>query len=197
MEWIRISQNKLKIMLTAEDARHYELNCEEADYTDMLTRTAFREILTDVKREADFDASEDKVYIQMYPSKEGGCELFVTKIGLLLNDQPSVAPQAGRKEAPRPPRVRRENIFAFCFRDFPSLSAACRRIKGALAVRKSDAFRDEKGAWWLFLSGCEPQKLRFLSSYAREVRADLARLYLAEHGKVACEKNAVERLAEL
>jgi negative regulator of genetic competence, sporulation and motility len=102
MEWIRISQNKLKIMLTAEDARHYELNCEQADYTDILTRTAFREILTDVKREAEFDASEDKVYIQMYPSKEGGCELFVTKIGLLLNEQqaPSTSQVSG-KAAPR------------------------------------------------------------------------------------------------
>ncbi len=197
MEWIRISQNKLKIMLTAEDARHYELNCEEADYTDTLTRTAFREILTDVKREADFDASEDKVYIQMYPSKEGGCELFVTKIGLLLNDQHTDTAQSDKKSAVRPPRVRRENALAFCFRELSLLTAACRRIQSALGVRRSDAFRDEKGAWWLFLSGCEPQRLRFLSSYAREVRADLARLYLAEHGTPVCEKNAVVRLAEL
>jgi len=196
MEWIRISQNKLKIMLTAEDARHYELNCEEADYTDMVTRTAFREILTDVKREADFDASEDKVYIQMYPSKEGGCELFVTKIGLLLNDQAST-PQLGKKENARSPRTRRENTLAFCFQSFSLLCAACRRIQSTPAARRSEAFRDEKGVWWLFLSGCEPQKFRFLSSYGREARADLARLYLAEHGKHICEKNAIERLAKL
>ena len=30
MEWIRISTNKLKIMLSAEDARRYALNCENA-----------------------------------------------------------------------------------------------------------------------------------------------------------------------
>jgi negative regulator of genetic competence, sporulation and motility len=194
MEWIRISQNKLKIMLTAEDARHYELNCEQADYTDVLTRTAFREILTDVKREADFDASEDKVYIQMYPSKEGGCELFVTKIGLLLNEQQ--APSTSQVSGKAAPRARRENALAFRFPSFSLLSAACRRLR-PLPIRKSEAFRDEKGAWWLFLSGCEGQKFRFLSGYAREVRADLARLYLAEHGKSVCEKNAVERLAEL
>ena len=196
MEWIRISQNKLKIMLTAEDARHYELNCEQADYTDTLTRTAFREILTDVKREADFDASEDKVYIQMYPSKEGGCELFVTKIGLLLNDQRTGTPQAGGKATPRAPRAKRESAQAFRFSGFSLLTAACRRIL-PFSVRKSEAFRDERGTWWLFLSGCEGQKLRFLSGYAREVRADLARLYLAEHGAPVCEKNAVEMLAEL
>ena len=195
MEWIRISQNKLKIMLTAEDARHYELNCENADYTDTLTRTAFREILTDVKREADFDANEDKVYIQMYPSKEGGCELFVTKIGLLLNDQRTDVTQ-DRKGTARTTRPRREAMLAFRFRDFSMLTAACRRLQ-TIPLRKSSAFRDEKGVWWLFLSGCEPQKLRFLASYAREVRTDLARLYLEEYGNAVCEKNAVEKLAKL
>ena len=195
MEWIRISQNKLKIMLTAEDARHYELNCENADYTDILTRTAFREILTDVKRETDFDASEDKVYIQMYPSKEGGCELFVTKIGLLLEEERKSPVQSGKKDPSRP-RARREGMAAFRFRDFSLLTAACRRLC-ALSVRKSNVFRDEHGAWWLFLSGCEPQKLRFLSSYAREVRADMAKLYLAEHGRSICEKDAVQTLAKL
>ena len=195
MEWIRISPNKLKIMLTAEDARHYELNCENADYTDTLTRTAFREILTDVKREADFDASEDKVYIQMYPSKEGGCELFVTKIGLLL-DQEKEGVRSVQKGKGGAPRQRRENVFSYRFEDFSLLLAACRRLQ-AIPLRKSSAFRDEKGVWWLFLSGCEPQKLRFLASYAHEVRTDLAHLYLEEYGNAICEKNAVETLAKL
>ena len=196
MEWIRISENKLKIMLTAEDARHYELNCEQADYADMRTRTAFREILTDVRRETDFEAIEDKVYIQMYPSKEGGCELFVTKTGLLLNEQEPTIPQASKKEYTRPPRTRRENLQAFRFRDFSLLLAACRRLQ-VIPLRQSSAFRDENGTWWLFLSGCEPQRLRFLSAYAHEVRADLARLYLDEHGKAVCKKDATETLARL
>ena len=195
MEWIRISQNKLKIMLTAEDARHYELNCENADYTDTLTRAAFREILTDVKREADFDASEDKVYIQMYPSKEGGCELFVTKIGLLLNDRDTKPPHSPAQGYHKP-RTRRESTRAFRFSDFSLLLAACRRLR-PLALHKSSVFRDGRGVWWLFLSGCEPQKLRFLADYARETRADLARHYLSEYGKIICDKNAVECLAEL
>ena len=196
MEWIRISPNKLKIMLTAEDARHYELNCENADYTDTLTRTAFREILTDVKKQADFDASEDKVYIQMYPSKEGGCELFITKVGLLLNDPVDEMPPAGKRGHTRPPRDKRKSTLAFRFQSFSLLCAACRRLLPH-NTRPSDLFRDEKDRWWLFLSGCEPQKLRFLTSYAHEVRTDLARLYLDEHGKAVCEKNAIEQLAEL
>ena len=99
MEWIRISKNKLKIMLSAEDARHYELDCEAADLGELVTRTAFHEILSDVKMQTDFDASEDKIYIQMYPSKGGGCELFVTKMGLLLSDEEKeISPQTVREK---------------------------------------------------------------------------------------------------
>ena len=198
MEWIRISENKLKIMLTAEDARHYELNCEQADYADVQTRTAFREILTDVGRETDFEAIEDKVYIQMYPSKEGGCELFVTKTGLLLNEQEPPKMQTGKKEHTRSQRVRRESIQAFRFQSFPLLLAACRRLQGLHSIRKSDALRDTRGTWWLLLfSYDESPKLRFLSTYAREVRADLAQIYLAEYGKTVFEKEAIARLAAL
>lgn len=71
MEWIRISSNKLKIMLSAEDAQHYALDCATVDYADVVTRAAFREILTDVEEETGFDANEDKIYIQMFPSREG------------------------------------------------------------------------------------------------------------------------------
>ena len=58
MEWIRISQNKLKIMLTAEDARHYELNCEEADYTDMVKYNIFQKEVCAMRYFADTCAVE-------------------------------------------------------------------------------------------------------------------------------------------
>ena len=111
MEWIRISDNKLKIMLTAEDARRYALNCEAADYTELLTREAFREILSDVRVESGFDAADEKLYIQMYPSKGGGCELFVTKMGLSAEMTVSRTPPATPRPARRAPRIRR---YAFC-----------------------------------------------------------------------------------
>ncbi len=197
MEWIRISKNKLKIMLSAEDARHYELDCDAADLGDLVTRSAFHEILSDVKSQTDFDASEDKIYIQMYPSKEGGCELFVTRMGLLLSDEegeftPKTVRESGRFRLP--PRAA-EQRRAFCFDTLPLLLAVCRRLENSARVRESDAFRDERARWWLLLSGTA--KLAFTREYGREVRADLARLYLAEHGSPVCEKNAVKTLARL
>ena len=46
MDFIRIGTNKLKIMLTREDAAHYALCPDTADNTDTKTRRAFRAILS-------------------------------------------------------------------------------------------------------------------------------------------------------
>lgn len=198
MEWIRISKNKLKIMLSAEDARHYELDCDVADLGDLVTRSAFHEILSDVKKQTDFDASEDKIYIQMYPSKEGGCELFVTRMGLLLYEEENeISPKTGRENgrfrlSPRTAEQER----AYAFEKLDLLLAACRRIGKSTRVRESEAWRDEQERWWLLLKGRSAEKLGFLREYGREIRAELARLYLAEHAKPICEKNAVQTLAE-
>ena len=127
MEWIRISQNKLKIMLSAQDTAHYALDCKKADGSDEGSRAAFREILSDVQRETGFEAAEDKVYIQMYPSKEGGCELFVTKIGLLFGEDKPMNTNSAQKATKRP-RPTQKRSAAFLFPDFSCLLSACKGL---------------------------------------------------------------------
>ena len=80
MEHILISPGKLKLMLTKSDLDKYELDCETMDSEDTLTKRAFRELLDDVKRVSGFDASEDKVFIQLYPSRDGGAEIYITRL---------------------------------------------------------------------------------------------------------------------
>lgn len=80
MEHILISPGKLKLMLTKSDLDRYDLDCEAMDSEDTLTRQAFRELLADVKRVSGFDAADDKVFIQLYPSRDGGAEIYITKL---------------------------------------------------------------------------------------------------------------------
>ena len=202
MEWIRISTNKLKIMLTAEDARRYDLQCEKSDYADVGTRRSFREILTDVRRETGFDATEDKVYIQMYPSKEGGCELFVTKIGLVLAEE--------TRETPRTPRTRSTatrpaasgESIAFVFAKLEHLLAVCRHLANVGYRGESEAWRGEDGNFWLILTercalATMQDSLRFAREYGRCIAIGTARTYLPEHGKRICPARAAETLGKL
>lgn len=200
MEWIRISSNKLKIMLSAKDAERYELACESADLADAVTRTAFREILTDIKKETDFDATEDKVYIQMYPSKEGGCELFVTKIGLLFGEESAMNANSAQKTSKKTKSLQKRRA-AFAFFDFDGLLAVCRRLSDSFSG-ESEVWRDERGKWWLLLSEmCESQtakeRFRFIRDYAEMHSFEDKKMLLPEHGSCICKRNAVAVLGAL
>ena len=203
MEWIRISPHKLKIMLSAEDARRYALNCEKADYADIMTRDAFREILTDVQKETGFETEKDKVYIQMYPSKEGGCELFVTRMGLAFSeDEPS--PPIPSYHTPKkeiPPKTVRKTTVSFLFSGLEQLLSLCRRVAN-IYHGDSEIWQDEKKRWWLLLNCDGNQKstreiLCIAREYGAEGRAEDASLFLPEHGHLICANNAIDVLSKL
>ena len=81
MELIKINDRKLKIMMTSEDMAEYELTRDNIDYENVDTRRALRSIFATAKQRTGFDASSERVFVQMYPSKAGGCEMYITKLG--------------------------------------------------------------------------------------------------------------------
>lgn len=81
MELIVIDENKLKIMLSAPDMLHYELRAERMDYADEDTQRAFRHIFHDARDQIGFETTGERLLVQLYTSREGGCEIFVTKLG--------------------------------------------------------------------------------------------------------------------
>ena len=80
MELIVINESKIKIMLSKPDMLHYQLETNQMNRTDEHTRAAFRHIFDDARAEIGFDTTGKRLFIQMYTSKEGGCEIFVTKL---------------------------------------------------------------------------------------------------------------------
>ena len=199
MEWIRISRNKLKIMLTAEDARRYDLRPRDASLESALTRRAFRAILNDAGKETGFDAADERVYIQLFPSREGGCELFVTreKEG---EDSP-VSPPCPQSEKKAPPKEERRHL-AFCFPSFPTLLSACRRLREGGYRGESTAHKEDAGRYWLLLSDkgnplSARKEYRFLLEYGEMEHAEHARMLLPEHSAPLCASNAVETLGTL
>ena len=80
MELILINTSKLKIMLTPDDMKRYSLDIDKMNYDNTETRRVFWNILDTAKHETGFDAASDRVCIQVYPSKGGGCEMYVTKL---------------------------------------------------------------------------------------------------------------------
>ncbi|MBQ9132661.1 MAG: adaptor protein MecA, partial [Clostridia bacterium] len=92
---------------------------------------------------------------------------------------------------------------AYRFANLEHLLQACRRLRGAGYIGESAAYRDENGAYFLLFTVLShspfsmPDQWNFIVEYGTVENAALLRLYMLEHGRVICPREAVERLAAL
>ena len=95
MELILISKTKLKIMLDESDMKQYEIN-DSTDCAEPSARKAIRSILDRARDEIGFETEGAEIFVQLYTSRHGGCELFVSKskLGVPIN--------RGEKSTPMP-----------------------------------------------------------------------------------------------
>ncbi len=212
MELIRIGDSKLKISLTSDDMSAYALDSDTMDYDNKETRRAFWDILDRAKHVTGFDAAGDRVFVQLYPGKKGGCEMYVTKLSLVCADRrerehpdPALpATRAGRAHAPSPaprPLLRggeeHDRLGAWRFERMGDLLAVCRRLSLLGYTQDSSAYRDERDRYFLLLyQGQTPYGLpcgicAFLTEFGTPENAETVRLYISEHGSPICEGNAV------
>lgn len=219
MELILISDSKLKIMLTRDDLRLYSIDCDTLDYENTETRRAFWSILDEAKHRTGFDAASEKVFVQVYPSKAGGCEMYVTKLGALeeseqgdTEDDVIINPAPIKKrgeniirketyltlnEKKRSIQRKREEIFKFDSLEL--LIKACRRLWGIGYSNESSAYIGD-GACYLLLCGEDVIEWRggvrpLVLEYSDKVDVGDFDMYIAEHGRCICENNAVRVLA--
>ena len=67
MEYLRISDNKLKITMTEEELLFYGMDLSSLSYSSTETRRAFWAILDDAKHATGFDAAASKVRFRYMP----------------------------------------------------------------------------------------------------------------------------------
>ena len=195
MELLPINEQKIKIMLTKDDLSSLHLTCETIDYDTTETRRAFWSILDEAKKRTGFDAAKEKVYVQLYPARNGGCEMYVTKLSQKDEDPPLTF----CKEVP----IFEKTLYAFtCLED---MLAACARLSESGFASESAAYA-EMHTYYLSFGNAIPspnKKCRnsltvadLVSEYGKQV--DIAKeALLFEYGECICPDHAVERYAAL
>lgn len=169
MELIIINQSKLKIMLSPPDMQRYELTSEHLDCTDEQTRRAFRRIFEDARTQSGFDTTGERLLVQLYTSKYGGCEIFVTKLGekdahpedaqslsraekallqrvFAIEDSPAspTSKQAEPDTSVSMPCLPSTRPVTLLFSDMPSLLSACLRLHQLPYTGPSSAYALEE-----------------------------------------------------
>lgn len=195
MELIIINSEKLKVILSPSDMQELDVTCEDLDYETPHTKRAFWEILDKAKSKVGFDSQGYRLYVQVYPSKDGGCEMFVTKL-LYENNNLS------KKEAEAD---RCESIAVMC-PDEESLISLCKRMHPH-CIYKSSLHLLESGEYILLLDkGKKPSYVQkkntckeptYLGEYGTVRRLDeLCVATLCEHSRVLVSEKAVELFAK-
>ena len=194
MELIRISDRKVKIMLTPTDMSHFELDAIDLEQNVGGRLEAIRHLLDEIRRQTDFDADEHSLSVQYFPSREGGCEMFISN--LKSQESPKTALQPIRKGG-----FRRE--YAYRFATLHDLLHACQRLISIGYGEESAVYRDEHGVYFLFLTVIAsspfsmPPELEFLVEYGNLENAAILRLYIYEHASLVAKPNAARQLAAL
>ncbi len=204
-----ISDNKLKVMLCEEDLKGFQLKADQLDYSNTDTKRMFWDVLSKAKHQTGFDTDGQRVLVQLYPSKGGGCEMFVTKIGLLSSPDTQKCDKrdtnATQLILPSVNTERNGNLTfdIFSFDKTEDLLNVCRRLDAIGYIGESSAYSVPSGQKYLLLSDVDfddyapPNEFSFILEYAKLENKDNFNYYLAEHGKLICENDAVSLLSRL
>ena len=194
MEYIRISESKLKVMLERKDLEEWDISADRLDYSDPDAKRVFGDILCQAKRELGFDTAGRRILLQLYPSRDGGCELFIS-----CSELP-----AGMNNEQSPREVGKKRAYSFS--SLEDLLAVCKRLLGRCGFCESSAWFDENGRWYLLFTelGTSPEldmlplnPLSFICEYGESESYTALSLYLGEYARPVCEGNAIERLGTL
>jgi negative regulator of genetic competence, sporulation and motility len=201
-----ISEKKLKVMLCQEDLQQFEIKAEQLDYSNTETKRMFWDILNRAKHLTGFDTDGQRVLVQLYPSKEGGCEMFVTKIGLLnQSDYETLKTSEGKttqKFHIQKKRSHKKELCIFSFYSSKDLITVCKRLSYLGYIGESSAYIGNNEKRYLILSDIESpsndilSEFSFIFEYGNIEEENVLSCYISEHGKALCENNAVAVLAK-
>lgn len=177
MEFLVISENKLKIMLDASEVAEYGIESENSDYRDPRVRRAFWRILDRACDECGFKVKGEKLLIQYYPSGNGA-EIFVTRLTRLapgiertLTDSESVTMLSSKNSIYR-------------FENMEEIVRLSREMQRNRVSCRSDLYLSEDGYYYLFFEerseGNKISPFFVVSEFGEEVPATLE-LYIKEH----------------
>ena len=80
MEFTTLGRLALRIKLDKSDMEKYGVCYDDMDYSSARTNRIIWDLLDKAKDAQGFDTDGKKLHIQIFPSKQGGCELYISKL---------------------------------------------------------------------------------------------------------------------
>lgn len=186
MEVIQISNAKFKISLTENELREFDIDLDDIGAGAGDVRRRFRGVIERAANLCGTPIEFGRIFIQIFPSRAGGCELFVTKLDDL-------------------PRERTEHDDStevlYTFHSLGALIAACRILASRGFGAESVAYRADDGSCALLLPEFSPDEplplaAACLDEFGVRRTGEAARIYISEHTHSILSDNAAQRLSQ-
>ena len=144
MEFLNISDIKLKVTLSAEECREYGIDTEKTNFDGAYIRRVIRQILASAEQECGFSTGADKILVQLYPLPDRSCELLVTRLlNISRRDRAVLSSSDGLS-------LIEDKRATYRFESWEYLCRAVRAAYRAGAV--SDLYRDDLGRYYISLT---------------------------------------------
>ena len=165
---------------------------------------AFRLLLDEIRKQTDFDADDRHISVQYFPSREGGCEMFISRIS--SSDDKTAEGSLPTAQHGLLPRAKQGGFHRDCgyrISDLDTLLRLCKRLQGVGYIGQSAAYRDSCGNYFLFISVHSasplsiPEELEFIAEYGTVEDPVRLKPYVLEHGTLLCDRDAVGILSAL
>ena len=180
MEYVRISDTKMKLTLTDEDMKKHGVDVSALNTDTTARRRVLWALLDEAKKKTGIDASRSRTLIEAFPGRRGGCELFVT----LLDANMAV------------------HTACYRFKDVALARMAAKRIPRPSTQKDSALYILTGGEVVLMIVLPEKGETRaltaysFLEEYGQREKSPCFSAYAKEYGTCLYEKDAVGRLSE-
>ena len=138
----------------------------------------------------DFKVASEKLIGEMFSAKDGGCEIFVSRVEVSEKVYKERCTQEIQKK-------QRQMQAVLCFDEIEYVVSVCRILYSMKYSLSSALYYDRAlGKYYLILDDVyiKDIKFAFLTEYSTVIKSNFAS-YIREHYKCVCKRNTVENLA--
>lgn len=187
MEFLLVTSEKLKISLSPQDLKELDITYAGIDYSDPATKQMFVALLERGKEETGFRPRNARLFIEVFPSEEGGCIVFFTCLRG-SGHPPGICGALGPEAV----------VFAF-FQVEELLSAACKVYhRYSHRIYKSSLYRLENSYRLVVypLDYIDNLSILLLGEFGEKTgTGPVLAAFIEEHGKLLVQDTALDTLA--
>lgn len=190
MEIIKINLTSIKVMLEREECETYDF-IHNTELCEERMLSSIDSLLLKINRAENLDFRSNKLLLQLYPSKNGGCEIYISCTEDKIMYKEKVIQSSSRRNP--------SYVNVYRFDSFTELVDACSRLMLLTEDDGSEIYYDnERDKYYLLCQSISSKEMRFafLNEYSKQLKTNTV-YYIKEHFKCVCRSNAIKAFSSL